>query len=261
MKIYFQSKLTHYSAIYEAEVLIIANFSEKKKIMCGRFSLTTEEQQLNKFFKLSGGTEPYVPRYNGAPTQQMAIIAAEEVLRLQYFRWGLIPSWTKEIPRSTPVINARAETLSEKASFRQALKSRRCLVPADGFYEWTHSGKKQPYRFVMDDESPFAMAGIWEYWKGKGSELIRSFAIITTTPNELMEPVHNRMPVILKPENYEEWLFSHQLANVQSLLVPYPSKKMKKYKVSDLVNSVKSEGPLLIKPAEQPDLFGDADSD
>lgn len=227
--------------------------------MCGRFSLTTEEQRLNEFFKLAGGPEPYVPRYNGAPTQQLPVITAEEPLRLKNFRWGLIPSWTKEIPRSTPVINARAESLTEKASFRQALKSRRCLVPADGFYEWVHSGKKQAFRFVMADDSPFAMAGLWEYWKGRGSDLIRSFAIITTGPNSLMEPIHNRMPVILNPKDYEEWLFSDEPENLNTLLTPFPSKKMRRFKVSEAVNSVKAEGPELIVPLSENDLFGDAD--
>lgn len=227
--------------------------------MCGRFSLTTEEQRLNDFFKLAGGAEPYVPRYNGAPTQNLSVITAEEPLRLQRFRWGLIPSWTKEIPRSTPVINARAESITEKASFRQALKSRRCLVPADGFYEWVHSGRKQPFRFVMADNSPFAMAGLWEYWKGRGSDLIRSFTIITTGPNSLMEPIHNRMPVILNPKDYEEWLFSDETESLKTLLMPYPSKKMRMYKVSEAVNSVKAEGPELITPLLENDLFSDAD--
>ncbi len=223
--------------------------------MCGRFSLTTEEQRLNQFFRLAGGSEPYVPRYNGAPTQHLAVITAKEPRMLQYFRWGLVPSWTKEIPKSTPVINARAETLSEKPVFRHALKSKRCLVPADGFYEWVHSGKKQPYRFVMADESPFAMAGLWEYWKGRGNELIQSFAIITTGPNKLMEPIHNRMPVILPKEAYDEWLNGDNEKSLLGMLKPFPDNKMKVYMVSDKVNSVKSEGPELIKPLIEQDLF------
>lgn len=223
--------------------------------MCGRFSLTTEEQQLNEYFRLSGGTEVYVPRYNGAPTQQLAVITANDPGKLQYFRWGLVPSWSKEIPGSTPVINARAETLSQKATFRQALKSRRCLVPADGFYEWGRIGKKQAFRFVMADDSPFAMAGLWESWKGRKGEVIESFAIITTGPNSLMEPIHNRMPVILRRNDYEEWLFSDDPESLKSLFVPFPAKGMRMYKVSELVNSVKAEGPELIKPLSETDLF------
>lgn len=235
---------------------IYTNFIEKLKIMCGRFSLTTEEQRLNEFFKLSGGTERYVPRYNGAPTQQMAVITAGEPNRLQYFRWGLVPSWSKEILKSTPVINARAETISEKVSFRKAFKSSRCLVPADGFYEWTRAGKKQPYRFVMADDSPFAMAGLWETWKGANGEIVNSFAIITTGPNTLMEPVHNRMPVILRQKDYEDWLLNKDQESLKSLLVPFPAKGMRMYKVSDMVNSVKAEGPELIKPLSETNLFG-----
>jgi len=224
--------------------------------MCGRFSLTTEEQRLNEFFKLAGGTERYVPRYNGAPTQSMAVITAEEPLRLQYFRWGLVPSWSKEIVKSTPVINARGESISEKPTFRRAFKSNRCLVPADGFYEWTRNGKKQPYRFVMADESPFAMAGLWETWKGTAGEIVKSFAIITTGPNSLMEPVHNRMPVILQQNDYEEWLFNEDQESLKSMFVPFPSKGMRMYKVSEMVNSVKAEGPELIQPLSENDLFG-----
>ncbi len=223
--------------------------------MCGRFSLTTEEQRLNEFFRLAGGSASYVPRYNGAPTQNLAVITAKEPRMLQYFRWGLVPSWTKEIPRSTPVINARAETLSEKPVFRHALKSKRCLVPADGFYEWVHNGKKQPFRFVMADESPFAMAGLWENWKGRGSELIQSFAIITTVPNKLMEPIHNRMPVILPKEAYDEWLNGDNGKSLLEMLKPFPDSSMKVYMVSDKVNSVKAEGPELIKPLIEHDLF------
>lgn len=225
--------------------------------MCGRFSLTTEEQQLNEFFRLSGGREPYVPRYNGAPTQNLAVITSEEPRRLQFFRWGLIPFWSKVMTGSTPVINARAETLDEKPMFRQAYRKRRCLIPADGFYEWSRSGNKQPYRFVMADESPFAMAGLWDEWSHEPGKIIRSFAIITTTPNELMEPVHNRMPVILGRESYDEWLNGDNESAITDMLKPFPEKKMKVFRVSDLVNSVRAEGPELIRPLAGQDLFSD----
>jgi putative SOS response-associated peptidase YedK len=223
--------------------------------MCGRFSLTTEEQRLNDFFRLAGGSEPYVPRYNGAPTQNMAVITASEPHRLQYFRWGLVPYWSKEVSRSTPVINARAESLDEKPIFRQPFKKRRCLVPADGFYEWVHTGKKQPFRFQMKDNSPFAMAGIWEQWSHEPGKTLYSFAIITTSPNKLMEPIHNRMPVILPKDDYDAWLNSSDENELQEMLKPYPDSRMKAYKVSDMVNSVKAEGPELLKPLEEADLF------
>ncbi|MHC1777295.1 MAG: SOS response-associated peptidase [Lentimicrobium sp.] len=223
--------------------------------MCGRFSLTTEEQRLNDFFRLAGGSEPYVPRYNGAPTQSLAVITASEPHRLQYFRWGLVLNWSKEVSRSTPVINARAESLDEKPMFRQAFKKRRCLVPADGFYEWVHTGKKQPFRFQMKDDSPFAMAGIWEQWSQKPGETLFSFAIVTTSPNTLMEPIHNRMPVILPTDSYDAWLNSSDENELHEMLKPYPDSRMKTYKISDKVNSVKSEGPELFKPMEEADLF------
>ncbi|MFH1120570.1 MAG: SOS response-associated peptidase [Bacteroidota bacterium] len=223
--------------------------------MCGRFSLTTEEQQLNEFFRLAGGTEPYVPRYNGAPTQNLAVITAMEPHRIQYFRWGLVPFWSKEFPRSTPVINARAESLNEKPMFRQAFRKRRCLIPADGFYEWTRSEKKQPFRFVMTGETPFAMAGLWDEWSHEPGKHIYSFAIITTSPNKLMEPIHNRMPVILLKENYDEWLSGDNEYNLSEMLRPFPDNGMKVYKVSDRVNSVNSDGPELIRPLVNQDLF------
>jgi len=223
--------------------------------MCGRFSLTTEEQQLNEFFRLAGGSEPYVPRYNGAPTQNLAVITAEEPRKLRFFRWGLIPFWSREFQGSTPVINARAESLEEKPMFRQAFRKRRCIVPADGFYEWSRSGNKQPYRFLMADDSPFAMAGLWDEWTHEPGRIIRSFAIITTASNNLMEPVHNRMPVILHKEMYDEWLYGDNEANLSEMMTPFAESRMKVYKVSSLVNSVKTEGPELIRPLMEQDLF------
>jgi putative SOS response-associated peptidase YedK len=175
--------------------------------------------------------------------------------RLQYFRWGLVPFWSKELPGTTPVINARAESLDEKPMFRQPFKKRRCLVPADGFYEWARTGKKQPYRFVMADESPFAMAGLWDEWTNVPGKSIMSFAIITTSPNKLMEPIHNRMPAILAEESFNEWLNSDNEKELFEMLKPFPESKMKVYKVSERVNSVKSEGPELIKPLTEHDLF------
>lgn len=230
-------------------------FNASRNPMCGRFSLTTEEKRLNEFFELSGGTAPYVPRYNGAPTQNLAVITAAAPGRLQYFRWGLIPGWSKTFPRDNPLINARAESVAEKPLFRQAFKQRRCLVPADGFYEWAHSGIKQAYRFVYADGLPFAMAGLWDEWMPGTGEPVRSFTILTTTPNKLMEPIHNRMPVILEKETFRLWLNGGDPGELLSLLKPYPEDQMKAYRVSAKVNSVKAEGPELILPVEDRDLF------
>lgn len=222
--------------------------------MCGRFSLTSDEQQLNMFFELSGGTAPYVPRYNGAPTQMLPVITNHEPKKWQPFRWGLVPRWSKEISR-IPLINARSETITEKSSFKTVFREKRCLVPADGFYEWIHSGRKLPFRFTLKDESLFAFAGLWDSWKQPSGEVLHSFAIITTDANEIMQSVHNRMPVILKKENYDEWLNEDKEQNLNKLLKPYPSDEMKKYRVAEKINSTSSEGPELIVECEPMDLF------
>lgn len=223
--------------------------------MCGRFSLTTDEQQLNEFFNLAGGKSPYVPRYNGAPSQQLAVITDQQPGHLQYFRWGLIPYWSKEVPRSMTLINARAEGITIKPIFRQVFQSKRCLVPADGFYEWVRRGKKVPYRITLANETPFAMAGLWDIWKGENNEEIGSFTIITTNANELMAPIHDRMPVILSEEAAKLWLGPSESGILQSLLKPFPSDKMKAFRVSEQVNSVKNEGPELLEPVSEHDLF------
>jgi len=222
--------------------------------MCGRFSLTTDEQQLNMFFELSGGNAPYVPRYNGAPTQLLPVITSEQPRRLQLFRWGLIPSWSKEVNR-IPLINAKSETIEEKPSFNRAFKSRRCLVPADGFYEWVHSGRKLPYRFTLKDESLFAFAGIWDCWRNQSGETVNSFAILTTEANEVMQEVHDRMPVILEKPHFDSWLGNTDERQLKPLLKPIESAKMKKYRVPESVNKATAEGPELIVPCEPMEFF------
>ena len=211
--------------------------------MCGRFSLTANEAELNLRFELEGGEAPYVPRYNGAPTQLLAVITGESPHRLSYHRWGLIPPWAKDISIGNKMINARAETITEKASFRTPLFSRRCLVPADGFYEWQQDAGKQPYRIFVKSNTLFAMAGLWERWKSPEGEMVESFNIITTEANEFMKPIHNRMPVILKRADEKTWLESRDSAEILSLLRPYAAGDMDAYPVSKLVNSPRNEGP------------------
>ncbi len=210
--------------------------------MCGRFSLTANEAELNLRFELEGGDAPYVPRYNGAPTQLLAIITGESPHRLSYHRWGLIPPWAKNISIGNKMINARAETITEKASFRTPLFSKRCLVPADGFYEWQQDTGKQPYRIFVKSNALFAMAGLWERWKSPTGEVVESFSIITTEANEFMKPIHNRMPVILKREYEKTWLRSKDPAEILSLLRPYVAEDMDAFPVSKLVNSPRNEG-------------------
>jgi putative SOS response-associated peptidase YedK len=219
--------------------------------MCGRFSLTANEAELNLRFELEGGDAPYVPRYNGAPTQLLAVITGESPHRLSFHRWGLIPPWAKDISIGNKMINARAETITEKASFRTPLFSKRCLVPADGFYEWQQDAGKQPYRIFVKNNALFAMAGLWERWKSPTGEVVESFSIITTEANEFMKPIHNRMPVILKREDEKTWLGSKDSVKILSLLKPYAAEDMDAYPVSKLVNSPRNEAPSIIEPAEK----------
>ncbi len=218
--------------------------------MCGRFSLTSSEAILNERFRLAGGAAPYVSRYNCAPTQNLAVITKDEPQRLQFFRWGLIPFWAKDEKIGNKMINARAESIEEKPSFRNAFRSRRCLVPADGFYEWKNDNGKIPYRITLKSNVPFAMAGIWETWKSPGGSNIHSFSIITTAANSFMQPIHERMPVILPPEAEETWLSGNNDAEIRALLKPYDPDLMQAYQVSKLVNSPRNDNPAIILPLE-----------
>jgi putative SOS response-associated peptidase YedK len=218
--------------------------------MCGRFSLTVNEAELNLRFELEGGDAPYVPRYNGAPTQMLAVITSENPQQLRYHRWGLIPPSAKDSSIGTKMINARAETIAEKASFCTPLFSKRCLVPADGFYEWQQDAGKQPYRIFIKDNPLFTMAGLWERWKSPEGTIIESFSIITTEANSFMKPIHNRMPVILNPADEKTWLASKDAVEILSLLKPYDSEEMDAYPVSKLVNSPRNEGKEVWVKAE-----------
>ncbi|HHN47429.1 MAG TPA: SOS response-associated peptidase [Bacteroidales bacterium] len=218
--------------------------------MCGRFSLTSSEAILNERFRLAGGAVPYVARYNCAPTQNLAVITNDEPGCLQFFRWGLIPFWAKDEKIGNKMINARAESIAEKPSFRNAFRSRRCLVPADGFYEWKSDNGKIPYRITLKSNEPFAMAGIWETWKSPSGSNIHSFSIITTAANALMQPIHERMPVILPPEAEETWLSGNNAEEIRALLKPYDPDLMQAYQVSKLVNSPRNDNPAIILPLE-----------
>ncbi len=213
--------------------------------MCGRFTLRTP---MNKVAELFGADETpnSEPRYNVAPTQPVAAIrigSAAETREIVFLRWGLIPHWADDPSIGNRMINARAETVSSKPSFRQAFKKRRCLVVADGFYEWQKvDGKKQPFYIHLKDDQPFGFAGLWERWSGKGEE-IQSCTIITTEPNELMKPIHNRMPVIVQQEDYDRWLnpaFEDGKA-LQQVLRRYPTELMAAYPVSTLVNNPRND--------------------
>ena len=197
--------------------------------------------------------EGLVPRYNIAPTQPVAVITNHSPNKLDYFTWGLIPSWAKDPEIGSRLINARAETLAEKPSYRNAYRRRRCLILADGFYEWQempNSKGKQPVYIYIKDHQIFAFAGIWEIWNAPDASQIYSCSIITTQPNALIQPIHNRMPVILPPEAYSHWLDPDecQPADLDPLLVPYPAEQMAAYPVSRQVNAPQVDTPECIAP-------------
>ncbi|MCH7803290.1 MAG: SOS response-associated peptidase [Acidobacteria bacterium] len=216
--------------------------------MCGRYSIFTPTDVLKLRFNVSRA-EALKPTYNAAPTQNLPVILNSDPRTIQRCRWGLIPSWAKEERIGNRMINARAETLLQKPSFRTPFKKQRCLVLTDGFYEWKQtSDGKVPHRISMRDHEPFAFAGIWEVWKTPDGEDIQTFSIITTEPNELMKPLHHRMPVIVKQENEEKWLQEIDVSEAQKMLEPYPFEDLEAYPISTLVNSPRNNSEDIIKP-------------
>jgi putative SOS response-associated peptidase YedK len=219
--------------------------------MCGRFSLTIDPGELQELFPYAVIPTSVQPRYNIAPSQPIAVISSEDTKVLAFYKWGLVPSWAKDPQIGNKMINARAETLSEKPSFRNAFRRRRCLILADGFYEWKVMGKtKQPMYIYLQDHQPFAFAGLWENWYAPDGSELKSCTIVTTQPNELMAEIHNRMPVILNPESFDRWLDtnSEDYEVLQTLFVPYPSTHMKAHPVSRIVNSPNNDLPDCILP-------------
>ena len=221
--------------------------------MCGRFTRKENFQQLAKLLGLRQ-TPQLPPRYNIAPSQLIACVRANpesqenECVQL---KWGLVPSWAKDPSIGHKMINARAETVAEKPSFRKAFQQRRCVILADGFYEWKREEKeKQPYYIHFTDNRPFVFAGIWERWETGGDAPLESCAIITTGPNALMEPIHHRMPVILHPQNYADWLGSTRpdFSTLNAILQPYSAESLEAYPVSPLVNNPRHDTLLCVKP-------------
>ncbi len=219
--------------------------------MCGRYSLTSSLSELAQRFEFESEPEGFVPRYNVAPTQQVLAVVGGDPRRAGFMRWGLIPSWSKDGPSSRPLINARAETVAEKPSFRDSLKRRRCLILADGFYEWQKMGDaKRPMRVTMRSGEPFAFAGLWSKWTDPEGSSISSCAIITTEANEVLKPIHHRMPVILSKKVEDLWLDT-ALDDSQTLtqfLEPYPDNALEAYEVSALVNSASNDRPEVATP-------------
>lgn len=216
--------------------------------MCGRFTLKTPLNQLLLRFQLPPLEWDYTPRYNIAPTQKiLTVVNTKGKPKVVPMRWGLIPYWAKESRIGAKMINARQETLTEKVSFRNLVDRKRCLILADGFYEWTtKNSAKIPMYITLREGYPFAMAGLWDTWKQPHDEPIYSCTIITTNANELLSPIHHRMPVILRPDHEEMWLSSAPFSELINLLEPYPSDLMHFYQVSTLVNSPKNDIPECI---------------
>lgn len=223
--------------------------------MCGRFTLTSDPAAIQAAFPGVEVPDTLVSRYNIAPTQAVAVLRNTGTNKVELLRWGLIPSWAKDPAIGSRLINARAETLAEKPAFRHAFRRRRCLVLADGFYEWRQdpepgSRGKTPLYFRLKSGRPFAFAGLWEEWRTPEGELWPTCTIITTTPNSLLENVHTRMPVILQPEFRARWLDPEEqdVVSLGQVLRPYPAEEMEGYPVSRQVNDPKNDVPALVAP-------------
>ena len=225
--------------------------------MCGRFTLKTSRAKNAELIGSSKSLPLFEPRYNIAPSQPVLAVRIEPERGERegtMLKWGLIPSWAKEPSIGNNLINARADTIAEKPAFRSAFKKRRCIVLADGFYEWgqTGPGGKTPYYFQMKDGSPFALAGLWDRWE-KGEEPVESCTLITTEANGVVGPVHDRMPVILDSESFARWLDPERgVTALKAMLAPLPDDWLTAHPVSKLVNNPRNEGPKCIEEAAGP---------
>jgi len=231
--------------------------------MCGRFTLTLDEAELVDRFDLKASDAAHTPRFNIAPTQAAPVVLSEMPDRLSVALWGLIPSWAKDPTIGARMINARAETVQEKPSFRTAFKRRRCLVPADGFYEWSKAAAtKMPLYIRLKTGEPFALAGLWEVWRPPEGDPVRTFTILTTEPNELLATIHNRMPVILSRENERAWLDNTAgPVELMAMLQAYPSALMEFYEVSKRVNAPRNDDPSLIERTQSSLSPGEKDGE
>jgi len=225
--------------------------------MCGRYRLSRRKQLVEKHFATDPWEDDWTPRYNIAPTQPVPVIrqdAKEPVRCLSLVRWGLIPSWAKDASGAARMINARSENASTLPAFRDALRLRRCLVPADGFYEWRRIGKaKQPFCFEVHDGQLFAFAGLWDRWRDASGTVLETCSILTTTPNAVTRPIHDRMPVIVDPEAYDLWLDPGMKDThvVSDMLRPYDARQIRCYPVSTRVNHTAIDDEECSQPLER----------
>lgn len=221
--------------------------------MCGRYTLKATPGVVADQFRFEELSD-LTPRYNIAPSQPVVSVRMNSGSTTRegvMLKWGLIPSWAKDPAMGMKLINARAETVAEKPSFRKAFRQRRCLVLADGFYEWQKEGQtKQPYYIRMKDERPFAFAGLWEHWTDAEGNVLETCALMTTEPNEIMTPIHHRMPVILNPNAYDPWLDPtlQDVSRLTPLLQSYPAEEMMANPVSRVVNNARIDDPRCIEP-------------
>ena len=219
--------------------------------MCGRFTLMFDAEELKDEFNLDQVPPDVFPRFNIAPGQPLLVVADWAAKRAEYMKWGLVPSWAKDPAIGNKMINARSETVQEKPSFRNAFRRRRCLILADGFYEWQRSGAKGPsipYYFYPIDHRPFAFAGLWEFWRSPEGTDLRTCTILTTQANGVVTPVHDRMPVMLDAAGMESWLSPGTEESWMALLRPYPDELLSAHTVSRLVNSPDHDSSDLVKP-------------
>lgn len=234
--------------------------------MCGRYRLSRRKQIIAEHFDADPPEDDWIPRYNIAPTQPVPVIRhhpKEPTRVISLMSWGLIPAWSKDASGAARMINARSETADTLPAFREPMKFRRCLIPADGFYEWRRTGAtKQPFCFEVNDGELFAFAGLWDRWKEPSGQWVRSCSILTTTPNAVTSVVHDRMPVILSRDDYELWLDPgmNDVAVVSKLLRPFDACEMRAYAVGNRVNRVENDDaecctPVELETAPQPGLF------
>lgn len=235
--------------------------------MCGRYRLSRRKQIVEEYFGSVSDEQDWEPRYNIAPTQPVAVIRQtpkDSIRELSLMRWGLIPSWAKDSSAGANMINARSETVSTKPAFADSLKHRRCLIPADGFYEWKRTGtSKHPFCFEVSDGALFAFAGLWDRWKAADGTWLTTCSILTTMPNAVTSSVHDRMPVILNTDDYDLWLDPgmRNVDEVSTLLKPYHADQMRCYPVSNRINHVANDDEECSRPValaeEQRGLFAE----
>jgi putative SOS response-associated peptidase YedK len=233
--------------------------------MCGRYRLSRRKQIIEQYFGSAPWDDDWNPRFNIAPTQRVPVIRQhpkKPIRQLSLMKWGLIPHWAKDPTIASSTINAKSETAADKPPFRDPLKSRRCLIPADGFYEWKRTGtSKQPYCFEVHEGKLFAFAGLWDGWKDANGEWVKTCSILTTAPNSVTGTVHDRMPVILEPDAYDLWI-DPGITNVGAILErlkPFDARQMRCYPVSTRINQVANDDEECSRPAQiievQPGLF------